>query len=70
MTSDGARISTRRERKPRNGKRLSLWPLTLEEAVQAVVQVPPPSKKANVPPPSTPKRNGQTDASKARPPED
>ena len=59
MSSDDNGSSDSRGRKPRNGKRLSLWPLTLDEAVGAVVQVPPPPKKAKAPKGTRPSENGE-----------
>jgi hypothetical protein len=36
---------------PSNGKSLSLWPLSVEEAVGAILQVPPPPKPEKKAPP-------------------
>jgi len=59
MPSDGTGPVDGRERKKRSSKRLSLWPLTLEEAVRAVVQAGPPPKKAKTPKTARPSENGE-----------
>jgi hypothetical protein len=57
MSSDNSGSSAPSERKQANG-RLSLWPLTVEEAAEAVLQVPPPPKKAKTPKAGQPSKNG------------
>lgn len=54
------------KRKPARNHRISLYPLTLEEAVGAVVQVPPPPKEAKAPKTRQPAKGRQSTKPGAR----
>jgi hypothetical protein len=58
MSSDGNGSSGREERQERPNRRLSLWPLTVEEAAEAMLRVKPPPKKARGPKPGRSSKNG------------